>query len=243
MKDKEVVNKFIGFLSRKDYPDLRVDSWPDEENRTSNDIDAIAGQFAIEHTSIDTVENQRRNNAWFMDAIGDIEKELKGHFSFRLEVVIPYEGTQCKDRQAIKDAMKSWLLTEAPRLAEGIHNVKGVIGIPFNFHVDKSVKRQPGLLFFRIEPNGSSLSVLLRKQLDSKSEKLKRYKLNGHITILLIESEDIALMNHSKLTKEIRAGYNGSLPTNVDQIWYADTSIPDDLQFIDLTKDITAAKK
>lgn len=36
-----------------------------EKSRKTSDIDAIAGYFAIEHTSIDTLPNQRRDSDWF----------------------------------------------------------------------------------------------------------------------------------------------------------------------------------
>lgn len=66
MKDHEVVEAFIAYLRDNGHPNLRVDRRPEEENRRSKDIEAIAGQFAIEHTSIDTLPNQRGKADWFM---------------------------------------------------------------------------------------------------------------------------------------------------------------------------------
>ncbi len=43
------------------HPGLRIDSWPDKENRESSEIDAISGAFAFEHTSVDTLPNQRQD--------------------------------------------------------------------------------------------------------------------------------------------------------------------------------------
>jgi len=70
---------------------LQVDRWPDEETRDSKDIDAEAGDFAIEHTSIDTIANQRRDSAWFKGAVGCLEGELHCEHPFRLVVTLPYE--------------------------------------------------------------------------------------------------------------------------------------------------------
>jgi hypothetical protein len=76
MKDHEVVEAFVAHLAANGYPGLCVDKWPERENRKSPDIEAIAGQFAIEHTSIDTLPNQRGKSHWFMRAAGELEKEL-----------------------------------------------------------------------------------------------------------------------------------------------------------------------
>ena len=73
--DKAVVALFVDFLAHKEYTGLEIERIPDEE--APGEIDAIAGQFAIEHTSIDTIPHQRRDEAWFMESIGSLEQEFK----------------------------------------------------------------------------------------------------------------------------------------------------------------------
>lgn len=65
MRDKEVIKRFIEYLNNSYGKALKIDRWPDEENRESPDIDAIAGEYAIEHTRFDTVENQTRDSDYF----------------------------------------------------------------------------------------------------------------------------------------------------------------------------------
>lgn len=57
--DSDVIEAFVAFLGEQEGLALQVDRWPDKENRQTKDIDAIAGPFAIEHTSVDSFENQR----------------------------------------------------------------------------------------------------------------------------------------------------------------------------------------
>lgn len=73
MNDHEVVEAFVAHLAANGYTGLTVDRWPERENRNSPDIDTIAGPFAIEHTSIDTLPNQRGKSHWFMKAAGGLE--------------------------------------------------------------------------------------------------------------------------------------------------------------------------
>ena len=63
MIDREVIAAFVRYLRQQGHPGLKVDRLPDEVNRKTGDIDAIAGPFAIEHTSINTVPHQRRDSA------------------------------------------------------------------------------------------------------------------------------------------------------------------------------------
>ena len=64
MKDSEVIERFVAHLARHGPQGLKVDEIPDLKERNLPEIDAIAGPFAIEHTSIDTVPHQRRNDDW-----------------------------------------------------------------------------------------------------------------------------------------------------------------------------------
>jgi hypothetical protein len=56
---------------------------------------------------------------------------------------------------------------------------------------------------------------------------------------LLVESSDIALMNIGVITEAIAQAYERSLPAGVDQVWFADTSFPADVEFHDLSRWIT----
>lgn len=76
LNDEAVVNAFITYLKKHGYPNLKVDRRPEKENRNSEDIEVIAGKFAIEHTCVDTVANQTRDAAWFLQVEGNLEKEL-----------------------------------------------------------------------------------------------------------------------------------------------------------------------
>ena len=75
-----------------------------------------------------------------------------------------------------------------------------------------------------------------RQQLGSKIEKLAPYQKSGLITVLLIESDDIALMNEVKMLDAIRSTYPQGLPPDMDRIWYLDTSIPTEMEFRDFTE-------
>jgi hypothetical protein len=237
LTDKELISLFVGYLAQNGRSGITVTAWPDETNRRSSDIDAIAGPFAIEHSSVDTIPNQRRDSAWFIQVVKALEDEFDANLPFRLSLTFPYEAIQSgQDWAGISDALRVWILNDAPKLAMGMHNVRGVAEIPFEFHVTKKSSNRNGLLFGRFAPNDHTLPNRLREKLAQRVHKLARYKNKGKNTILLVESDDIALMNDGIMWDGLMAAYPKGMPEGVDEIWFADTSIPEDIIFTDMTK-------
>lgn len=236
MKDRDVINAFVAYLRGNGHPGLKVERWPDDENRDSEEIDAIAGAFAIEHTSIDSLPNQRRNSHWFMQVVGGLDQELSGSIPFRLTITLEYHAVKKgQDWSLIRNALKTWLTTDALLLADGNHIVDSIPGIPFRLHVRKESSRQPRIVFARYDPGDDSLSDRLLKLLVRKAKKLLRYHDAGYITLLLVESEDIALMNESIMLAAVRRAFPDGLPIGADQMWYVDTSISREILFEDFT--------
>ena len=239
MKDTDVIDEFVAYLEKNGHPGLKVERRPEIENRESADIDAIAGPFAIEHTSIDTLPNQRRNNARFMKVIGDLENELNP-LPFNLEVSIEYDAiTKGQDWPAIKQALKGWINQDVPRINDGSHLIGGIPGIPFKLNVHKELC-SPGRLFSKRNiPDDCTLPSRIKELFDKKAEKLTKYQESGKITILLIESYDWALMNEQKMVAAIRNAYRDGLPAGVKKFWYApNTSIDAPIRFKDITADL-----
>jgi hypothetical protein len=238
MKDHEVVEAFVVHLAANGYAGLRVDQWPERENRRSPDIEAIAGPFAIEHTSIDTLPNQRGRSDWFMQATGGLEKELPV-LPYRLNIGLDYYAlSKGQNWAAIREALKTWIIEETPQSVDGHPFRHNIPGLPFRLQVTKQSDRPPRIIFGRIAPEDESLPDRLRQQLDSKIKKLAPYKAHGLITVLLIESDDIALMNDSKMLDAIRSAYPQGLPPGIDRIYYLDTSIPTEMEFRDFTEPV-----
>ena len=239
MDQDDVINAFVTYLRQTGFPDLKVDSWPDKENRRTLEIDAIAGCFAIEHTSIDTLPNQRRDSDWFMQAVGRVEKELTTLLPFRLNIIIEYDAViKGQDWAAIRRNLKAWIINESPRLVDGRRVLENVHGIPFRLRVSKASDRRPGIFFARFDPKDDTLPARIRKQFDRKAKKLAKYHSPDKTTVLLIENDDIALMNEGRMLDSIQIAYPSGLPNDVDKIWYANTSIPKDIEFMDFTPEI-----
>lgn len=88
--------------------------------------------------------------------------------------------------------------------------------------------------FQRSVPDADTLSTRLRDLLDKKAKKLRKYQ-EEFTTVLLVESDDIALMNGFKMREAIQAAYSDGPPQGVDEIWFAHTAVPTAPRFRELT--------
>ncbi len=239
LRQDAVIDTFVEYLAAKLYPGLLIIDRPDQKHGTSREIDALAEspqlRIAIEHTSVDSLPNQRQQDARFSEALGKLEEELKGKINSRVRLNTSFGAVTIGTAwQNIREALRTWLIKEIPKLPEGwsTHNIEGV---PFPIDLMKDSTRPHGLYLARGAPEDDTLSARLLEQLNDKADKLKKYKETGWLTILLVENLDIALMNRGKMALAIAAAYPSVPPTGSDKIWYADTSTPDPFYFWNIT--------
>lgn len=219
--------------------ELVVDRWPDKENRTEPEIDAVAGDFAIEHTSIDSVANQRQRDDWFRRVVGGLELLIEEHVGCGLTVTLEFDAIgKGMDWSRMRDDLKQWITEGAPLLKDGNHEVilrtQESVEFPIVMHIWKGAEpRTVG--FGRFTPEDDSLPARIRRILDRKATKLLKYHGSSATTVLLVENGDVALMNPGKMLEGMQEAYPDGCPAGVDEIWFADTSIPDNPQFYDFT--------
>ena len=77
-----VISETLKFLSQSIGVNWKILNYPDEDERNASacDVLGIVGSknVAVEHTSIDSVPFQRRDNSRSMKLLGPLEKELSG---------------------------------------------------------------------------------------------------------------------------------------------------------------------
>jgi hypothetical protein len=235
MTPDDVIKSFAA-----DCLNLSIDRWPDKENRGSEDIDAVAKNFAIEHTSIDVVDGMRQRNDWFMKAAGDLEAELNPSMQFRLRINFDYESIdKGQDWNEIKNAIRDWVINQSASLSEGFQVLR-IPNVPFDLRIEKASDEAPLLVFSRSfkqaqETLESSIGPLMQR----KARKLSAYTKSGMTGILLIQSEDISFMNRVRLAEAVAKAFPDALPDGIDQVWYADATIPQNLEFHNITPSIT----
>jgi len=164
-----------------------------------------------------------------MEIVAELESELSAAMTSRLTIVFPYDGVRTgQDWAAMKCSLRNWIVGEAVHLPDGSRPVR-VPCFPFAVDVEKAgptTGRQPALIFARNKPPEPDLATRLRALIARKAAKLGPHRFSGKTTVLVVESGDIALMNRSKLVRAVSDGFPEGLPEQIDELWYADTSVP-----------------
>jgi hypothetical protein len=217
--DREIVTRFVEHMHTEGFPDLKVDSWQEDEHPGQSVVEAIAGPFAIEHTSVDTLPDQRRIGEQFMEALADLEALP---VQARLTIAVPYELVAVgADWNAYRQALERWIIDVSPTLEDGEHAV-AMPNSDLQCEALKASDRPPGVFLRRFAPEDDTLVERVSKQIERKMKKLRRYKAEGHTTVLLLETQDIALRNQHKMLEAVREAVGGQMPEGLDQIWYVE---------------------
>jgi hypothetical protein len=242
VRDDEVIDAFVEHLRMTGRPVFTVDRRPDKLDRSAPAIDAIAGQFAIEHTSLEALPDQRRNDAWYERVVGPLEREFGDKLPYGLVVSVPYGAvTAGQDWNGIRSVLRKWVRDNSGRLPDGRHVVERPCGADLCLHVWKRSRRR-GVFFKRQLPSERISVTSVRNLLLRKANKLAECDEGIETRLLLVENGDIALMNPQALTGMLQAAFPEGRPAGVDELWFADTSISDALEFRNLTVRIWPAR-
>src|SRR5215510_9865369 len=97
VEEKNLIEAFARHLG------FSVDEWPEESNpKLPRQVDAIAGPWAIEHTSVDMIEEDRTHYERFDGIRSMIERDLHD-VPFPLTISLGYPDiAKVKDRRAEK---------------------------------------------------------------------------------------------------------------------------------------------
>ncbi len=205
-----------------------ITHWPDEEERRSRACDAYAEAkgarpLAIEHTLIQSYNQQKQHDAEFMRVIGDLEAELRSAFSFPLKLLIPMFAVQKGQRwDQIKNALKTWLLTNL--IAPG-RTQPAIPGVPFPVTLLREDHGKVGLTVGRTSDGSLDVAAGLigniEAALASKNDQLRAYRKAGDCTILVLESDDVVFANPVDVYRAFLTAEKAVDISDVDQVWLA----------------------
>jgi len=234
---KQLIRQFVKHYNHFPTHRLVITRWPDDqptqEEKTDKKCDMIAEQgdlkVAIEHKTIDSLVDQRLDSDKFMRVVGHLEQELKGRFTYRLELSMAVGSVPTgMDWSAIKGNIGKWLLESAPSLPCRLQD-HTIAGVPFTVSISKEESDQPGLFVSRVAPapedREEQMVEVMKKTIEKADDQLDSYHSARNHTILLLESDDIALANIPAIRLATSKALDAGVPSdNIDEFWLADTS-------------------
>lgn len=242
LNQNKVIEEVLKYLSNTIKVNYEIIQQPDIVERNKPACDALAKlggtKVAIEHTSIDSVRFQRRDDSRFLKLLGPLKNELKGrlplpgHYCLVIDMNVIPTGVKWKD---IRQLICEWCLKVADKLEIGRPSVaprhfirERPKGVPFDLTLYRWSARDGQFRVARFSPNdieGQRVKVL-RKAIGSRGLKVAEYRNDGFRTVLILESNDIALGNFYDIGKAfIDAIKVFELMTLPDEVYLVETEV------------------
>ena len=221
---------------------------PDQGDRTRRRIDLCAGlgseRYAFEHTRIEPFEGEMRTGVFFSKFVGPVQERLAGTLPgpARYDLLLPLDPTVAKRNDAIpkaQTALVDWVTAQAPALYEDAQSAPRLSAL-----LEDSLPDLPYPVRLRCtalasrsswSPTGQLLCSRLyddqwleeqrverlRTALATKGPKLQCCKNRGAKTVLVLETDDMALTN-SVIAKEA-----------LDKASEGRTDLPDEIYLVE----------
>lgn len=207
-----------------------------------------AQKFALEHTIIEAFSGQIESSIHFGRLVESIEDELSSQLPrsgvyYLTFPIAPHKQIQGSDYGAIRSALTEWVIDQAREMYQA-HPLCLARDIEPNGHRSSSTDRPPGVPFevtlarevhwataneyngrlFIVRVGPSDLESERRSRvvraLDKKCQKLRACQKMGLSTVLVLESDDVALTNHILVAKALEGAAVGR------------TDVPDEIYFV-----------
>lgn len=212
--EQAVCKQVVRFLEERFRERLRVTAEPDKADRQSPAVElffeSASEQYAMEHTRIESFSEQISDGKAFGDLLEPLEGELDGRLPGHFWLIVPVGATRgCKQSEhaAIRERIRDWIVQRVQKLngktesgCEGDFRVtEQPAGVPFPVTLHRARLTGSKLRIFRFSPPDSENLRLerMRVALERKCPKLQAEKENGRTTVLVLESDDIALANRA----------------------------------------------
>ncbi len=198
--------------------------WLEDQERQKKTVELRfemgSSTVVLEHTRIESFSGQITDDHQFMALLGALESRLTGRLptpGYYNLCVAPGAVKGAKEIKRIQDAIEAWVLAKAPTLELGSprtapkHFVKGrPAGVPFEVSLYrwKSAGRLEGrLLLMRSSPRDveSERERRVAMALAAKCPKLAEARQSGFASLLVLESNDLALANSAVIGSAVIA--------------------------------------
>jgi len=210
-----VIKEVLEFLSKTIEVGYKITGHPDEIERNLPACDALARvgfrNVAVEHTSIDSIPFQRGDDNRFMKLLGPLERELAGKLQTpgHYQLVIPMNAIPTGINWAdFRLRIREWCSKVARNLEVGgphtapRHFVREVPqGVPFEVTLYRWHGRDGQFKIARLCPTdlANQREKVICQALISRGTKVASYRKSGFRTILILESNDVALANATNI--------------------------------------------
>lgn len=206
-----------------DQPDVNERNKPAVEWR----FETPTARFAVEHTRIESFQNQIVAGKQFAQMLEPLEQELADRLPgfYFLSVRVGEAKAPVSEHAAIRAVITDWILAHCEALKEEEGVIGTPDGVPFELALSRDLGGGSGLLIFQgLGDNVAELRLdRIRQALDRKCPKLYAEQQAGRVSVLALESDDMPFMQHSKIAEAVVEAL-ASRTDSPDMIYWARTT-------------------
>lgn len=226
-REERGVEQLCKVLARIEQHQVKAVEWPDR-NGEQGGCDAIIERggvhHAVEHTTVDSFDHQREDSDRFTKVVVPLENALATEFdSWFITISVP-TGTipTGVDWNALRDNLIKHCRSAINQMHKDEYREFTFEGIPFPVHINKQGGEWGGGVFVSHHAPSNvaeQLKADMARAIRDKREKLGRYKAKGVPTILLIDSDDIALVNDHTLATSFASAAANESTESIDEVF------------------------
>jgi len=201
-------------------------------------FDTPTAKFAVEHTRIESFSNQIAEGKLFAQLLGPLEAELAGKLPGAFFLIVDVAAARAPGTQhaQIRRVLSEWILAKGAALdseeqsgPDGNCDISETPpGVPFEVTLHRDADYDSRL--FIMQNLSGDLERLqrdrIRTALARKCPKLLQATKEGRVSVLILESDDVALANRRAITKAIVAELSARDDTPDMVIWARTSTRP-----------------
>lgn len=230
----EEIAKFIASNSNSSVSDPVE---PDEVERGEKAVDYQfkVGEciYVMEHTRIESYPKQIEDGRKLFDLLEPIKAGLQdaipvGRYRLTIKALTSTQLSY-KEHRKIRDKIKAWVMEKAPLLIPTDRKAASVTenpkGVPFEITLTRGVSNTPGVYIARYVPEDLEVLRLQRMKtaLSEKCPKLSKAKMKADRSVLLLESNDVALGNVDEIWNALDKALRSRVDDHPDEIYLIET--------------------
>ncbi len=232
-RQERTIEQFCARLSAIEGQQVRIVERPDRDNPGQGGCDAIIDRggcrFALEHTTVDSVVNQRADDARFNQVVVPLEEAIRrAHPDSWVEIIVPVHAIPTgTDWSQIAGAIRAGCIQAIAQMPFGEEYREFALdGVPFPVWICRREDRHnPVCYVMRQAPRDlhTHLENNMARAIREKRDQLAFYRTQGLPTLLLLDSDEIALANRDSLAGAFRRAADREPPEEFDEVFLAVT--------------------
>lgn len=220
------------FQSKRTGEVIDVIGRPDQTERRKKAVEQLwasqTRRYAVEHTRVEAFEGQIQDGANFMKLLGAVEIALTGVLPGRFRLAMPVGAASKRplDMRGAQTEIVQWVLETSQTMADEQVEVLRSRFLECDVHLQKAHSRESRLIVLRAwdsTDGDKRRAERIRRALEAKIPKLlSDAQKTTSESLLVLESDDIALSNVFEVAAAFKAACEGllSLP---DLVFLAET--------------------